>query len=323
MSHKEQFFALDKFCQQQCKTLAKLLERNSRYVALGKESSEKDEYAHYLRVRKLSLIYLLELKHLYSSLYCYHLKGDAVPYGHFRFIDQLTSGDHVCLMAGYIEYGDVKIPAVCKYYKSSKRGIDYEIQCYKRLAETGCEIPWMSSSYHLLGEKVMVIERLSEINDSDIPELLGIDILKQLQYLHTFGVHCDLKPGNIMVRRKGFECYVQDPKNCYKYMIIDHGGTATKKLGHGYRRFIWNPKFTSQTKGEPDQICTYINDLLELGYTINFLDQKRKGKKRFDHRREYINPRIKQYMDIVHSLQPKEAIPADIHLRLISVLQGK
>jgi len=325
MSLRDKYKQLEPECRRQIKALLKYFDKDPKILASARSLKPRDEkerrYALALAIKNMPLLALLENKHIYKSLYCYNTK-EGSPHGKFHFIDQITSGDHVCLISGYIAYGDTKVPAVCKYYKGSKRTIDYEINCYKRLAETGCEIPWMSSSYRLLGERVMIVERLHTIDTTDKPAALGIDVLKQLQYLHTFGVHCDLKPGNIMVRRSGYECYVADPEKCLKYMIIDHGGTAIERFGKGFKRFIWNPKFTSQLKGEKDQVTGPYYDFLELGYTMTWLDADRRkvNMKKFNHRTTH-RGKFKQYMNELDKYKDDPfTLPDDIYARLINIL---
>jgi serine/threonine protein kinase len=319
----EKYKQLDPQCRKQCKILIKHLERDPKVISMVRELKPQNDkekiYAQCLGIKSIPILKLLENRKLYKYLFCYNTKEES-PHGNFYMIDQITSGDHVCLLSGWISFVDVKVPIVCKYYKSIKRTIEHEVSCYRKLRAMGCEIPWMSSSYKLLGESVLLVERLHTIDSTDIPENIGIDVLKQLQHLHTFGVHCDLKPGNIMVRRRDYECYVDDPKTCCKYVIIDHGGTAIEKLENGYRRFTWNPKFTSQEKGIKNQIATPINDFIELGYTMCFLDNnKNNTMKKFDHRKDF-NGKIKKYMDIVLALDHKN-IPDDIYSNLIKVLQ--
>lgn len=329
MSIRDKYKQLDPECRKQLKLLAKHFEKEPKLLSSVKELRPRDDkerkYALYLAIKNLPMMDILNNKALYKYLYCYNTKKDS-PNGDFKFIDQITAGDHVCLISGYVTLGErkTKIPAVCKYYKSTKRDIDYEINCYKRLAATGCEIPWMSGSYNLLGHKVMIIERLHSIDKTDRPEDIGKDVLKQLEYLHTFGVHCDLKPGNIMVRRGDYTSYVSDPNNCYKYMIIDHGGTAIEPLGRGYRRFIWNPRFTSTIKGEKNQVCSAYNDFLELGYTMNWLDADRKGvdTKKYDHRKEF-HGRFRKYMAVLEEYKDNQFdLPKDIYHRLLMALES-
>jgi hypothetical protein len=317
----EKYKQLDVECRKQCKSLIKHLERDSRVLSVVRElrpQNEKEKiYATCLGIKSIPILKLLENRKLYKHLYCYNTKKGS-PHGNFYIIDQITSGDHVCLLSGWISFADAKVPAVCKYYKSVKRTINYEMNCYKKLRDTGADVPWMTSSYMLLGEPVLIVERLNILDETDKPEQVGIDVLKQLRYLHTFGVHSDLKPGNIMCRRRDYECYVDNPETCLKYLIIDHGGTAIDKLEHGYRRFTWNPKFTSQEKGARNQVTTPVNDFLELGYTMNFLSQINKMRK-FDHRKDF-HGKIKNYMNIVLHLDSKN-ISNDIYDKLIEVLQ--
>lgn len=325
MSLRDRYYELSAPCRKQCRILLKLLERDAKLRSAVKEYKPRDEkerkYAGCLAIKAMPLLELLQDRRLYKALYCYNTKEGA-PYGDFHFVDQIASGDHVCLVSGYVTFKDVKVPMVMKYYRSAKRTIDYEINCYKMIAETGCQIPWVSGSYQLLGERVMIMERLYSIDESDRPEAIGSDVLKQLKFAHRLGVHNDLKPPNIMVRRRGYEVYVGERKDALKYLIIDWGGMAREKLGPGYRRFIWNPKFTSQLKGGRNQVTGPFYDFLELGYTMNYLDGIRRGKKRFDHRKEF-SGRFKRYMDELKKYESDPFnLPEDIYERLTAILEA-
>ena len=113
------------------------------------------------------------------------------------------------------------------------------------------------------------MEKLQKLNSSDDPYMVGAHVIRQLQFLHTFGVHCDIKPGNIM--KKGS-----------LYYLIDYGGVAKEKMGGGYRRWIWTPKWTSQRSHQKQQVCTAYNDFVELGFTMRHIQIWKKEEETCD-----------------------------------------
>lgn len=90
---------------------------------------------------------------------------------------------------------------------------------------------------------------------------IDVDILKQLQIIHKFGVHNDIKPQHILRRSDG------------KYFLIGLETIATNKdhSRGGYLRKVWTPKYTSQEPHECGQITRPYNDFMELGSCLNAL----------------------------------------------------
>jgi serine/threonine protein kinase len=165
-------------------------------------------------------------------------------------------------------------PVVVKWYQSSKRDTTYELNFYQKLRGMGCDVPWFSSHYNFWGHKVMVLEKLSPLTQYDDEFKMGVHIIQQLRLLHRMGVHCDIKPQNVMKR--------QINKRTAQYLLIDFGGVATERLSYGYRRWLWSPKWTSQTPHEADQVVTEKNDFLELAYTMRAMQNWRDSHNQSD-----------------------------------------
>ncbi len=151
------------------------------------------------------------------------------------------------------------------------------------------------------------MEKLFDINiKKDNLFAIGISLLNQLKFLHKFGVHSDIKPMNVMKNGKN------------EYFLIDYGGTATQKLGHGYKRHTWNSQFTSQVPFYNDQIATHKNDLLELGYTMNFWAF---GPKNKDVKTKF-KGKIGKYMEKVNKISENEIGEAD-YQDLVNILAAE
>lgn len=254
-------------------------------------------------------------EHLYPNFPCINAQDTQYK---FFFDKLLFEKERVVVLRGYLKHESGEtMPAICKYYRSVERTIDYELECYSRLRKLGCPIPWFSSNFTFLDQRVLIMQSLLPCKhrlECRAPEKcvgctdwqrLGTDVLKQLKYLHQFGVHCDLKPDNIMMLPE--HPYGTHPKLPYRYVIIDYGGCATKRTGEGYYRFTRNPKFTSQPKDSKDRhLCTPWHDLVELGYVCNYLElRNRLGAKHGKNiKKDFEHPAIKRYMAYIQSLLP-------------------
>lgn len=149
-------------------------------------------------------------------------------------------------------------PWVIKWFRKGSLTVEYETSIYRGLKKKGCPLPYFSPSYRFWNDPVLVLEMMEEIGKDDDYREMGCQVLCQLEHLHTFGVHNDIKPGNIMKRGE-------------KYFLIDYGGVASERLEYGYRRWTWSGTWTSQKIHVKDQVTTHKNDLIELGYTLNAL----------------------------------------------------
>lgn len=244
-----------------------------------------------------------------GSIFCYHhnhTKQDVKCIVIIKSI--IKSGDHVRVMEGELE----GYPVVVKWYNSKKRDVTYEIGIYQRLRDMRCPLlPWFSTNYRFMEHPILVMEKLSPLDHTDNEHQLGIQVLEQLRYIHRFGVHCDIKPHNIMKRTS---------ENLY--FLIDHGGVTTERLSYGYRRWLWSPAWTSQRSHAVNQITTYKNDLIELGYTMKAIQNLRLRKVRFGQYRKIdrYNGKLREYMDYVMDLDHRSQPTDKLYDRLISIL---
>lgn len=189
------------------------------------------------------------------KLYCYNDIGEKI-----NLKKMIQTDDHVRVM-----FGEMKgRPVVVKWYKSEKRDTTYEIATYRRLRDMGCPVPWFSARFEMWGEPVLVMEKLQNLGSTDNPYKMGSEVIRQLKFLHTFGIHCDIKPGNVMKKvTKGM-----DGIDNVQYYLIDFGGVAKEKIQGGYRRWIWSPRWTCQKSHQKQQVCTPYHDFVELGFTM-------------------------------------------------------
>lgn len=275
----------------------------------------------------------------YDQFMC-HYRGsvEGLKGSYVKFLNVIKENEDVVLLNGVLYYNGTETNVVCKYYYNRFRSIDYEIKIYKRLRNSvctrhagapcpsGCDhfcpVPWFSSDYKFLDQSILVMQELSPADNCEEWLRLGTDVLMQLRYLHQFGVHCDLKPPNIMMI-EGTRI-VDAP---IKYHIIDFGGCAIEPIsdsyGVGYRRFVSNKGFTSQPpQKDRIRVCTPYHDFLELGYVMAYLEiqyRKRNGQQTGNDHREHFYGKVKKYMSIVKSLNPY-SIPASIYDELIRAL---
>jgi len=128
--------------------------------------------------------------------------------------------------------------------------------------------PYIDDNFYMFTQQAMIIEKLESITR----EMVNVDltnfstqILDQLQHLHEFACHSDLKPDNIM-KRIGQE----------KYFIIDLGGISNIPSNYGYKRKSFTPLFTSQIE-YLGVIITPKYDLLEFWFVLNYftMDEER------------------------------------------------
>ena len=161
------------------------------------------------------------------------------------------------------------------------------------------------------------MQKLAEIEPGPDHEVdVGIDVLKALPFVHQIGVHCDIKPGNVM---KGL-----GPNGESKFFyLIDYGGMAIEPEGHGenagYHRWTWTSKWTSQKRGEH---LTYpVADLIELAYTMRTIQAKRRKEKNVDDSRSGFRGRVRKYYEAVAKMDrfPK----AEDYVTLTKILKGK
>jgi serine/threonine protein kinase len=225
------------------------------------------------------------------------LLDSGLPFLYVYYKDDILPIDKPFGKGEHMRICDVKDkPLVVKWYRSGDRTSQYEINVYKKLKSLGCPLPYFSGKYSFWNEPVLVMERLERLDKKEDINKLGRQVLIQLSYLHTFGVHCDIKPDNILKR-------VNDDK--VSYFLIDYGGVAMEKLNWGYKRWIWSKHWTSQTPHIKKQIASCKHDFKELGFTLNAL--KNPG---VNHREEFTG-KIKKYMNRVEKVDKRKVDQKD------------
>lgn len=234
------------------------------------------------------IIMILTLLDNYNPLYIFDCKwrhnvlGYINPdkrgdYRYFKITDEVKINVSGKILRGYlqksIEGGD-KLPIVikCSYTKQ----LLHEMNLYNELRKMGCPVPWFSVNYSYWGHPVLIMEPLQPIdyNDDNVRNI-GRNIIEQLRYVHKLGVHCDIKPMNIMKKSVSSSKYISvREKDKYYYYLIDYGGMTTDLKRDGdikrYKRHTHTRMFTSQSR-DKFSLCSAYNDLKELGYTLNYI----------------------------------------------------
>ncbi len=242
-------------------------------------------FFHWALLNKISPRVLFDPQ-WFNEVYCYHQSDD--PNKRIYLKKVIKTGKHALVIEGV--YQDR--PIIVKWYKSEKRDTNYEIDIYRKLKKMGCDLPWFSNKFYFWGQRVLVLEKLESLSASDNAYQIGIDVISQLIFLHKIGIHCDIKPGNIM--KKIVNGYP-------KYLLIDYGGVTQEPLKHGFRRWIWSPKWTSTAKGEPNQLVTGRIDFLELAYTMQAIINWYKIGHDGEYKKHYTG-RLKDYCNYINHL---------------------
>jgi serine/threonine protein kinase len=231
-----------------------------------------------------------------------------------KLISILKEGKHAKVFEAKDKSGETK---VVKYYNSEKRDTCFEIGVYDKLKEMGMKLPWFNSNFYFWNSKILVLEKLTKLNSKEDEFDLAIQLIKQLKILHSFGVHSDIKPDNIMKKRN-----YKTKKTTY--YLIDFGGISYEKFQHGYRRWIWSPKWTCQTSHQKNQVTTMKHDFIELGYTMKHIQTLKKYKDKKSQKkvpmRSGFDGKLGKYMDYINEIDEKK-IPEDIHDQLIKFIE--
>jgi hypothetical protein len=240
----------------------------------------------------------------FNDVCCYTASGDRL------WLEKIiVKGSHVCVMQGRHRGR----PVVVKWYQSKSRNVSYETNIYKKMRSLGAKVPWFSGKWSFWGHPVLVMEKLESLGCQDDPVHVAVEVLKQLKILHTFGIHCDIKPGNIMRSRDGKDVY-----------LIDYGGVAIDRLGCGYRRWIWSPKWTCRKAHEKYQVATPYDDFRELAHTVKAMQLWNSADKTIDLEKCDVvtnyKGRLKRYKRKVKAFG--EQPPEDAYEQLIDILQG-
>jgi hypothetical protein len=269
------------------------------------ESKAKEESVSRKELYRIAVFCTIPTKRLFekeflSRVCCYHyLKPEK-----YHVIERVLNKGQ------YVRIGFTSSSLVVKWFRNQDMDVTFEMGLYTRLRLLGCPLPYFSCSYRFWKDKVLLMEKLESLDEEDDPYQIGICVLEQLSYLHTFAVHSDIKPNNIM--RKG-----------KKYYLIDFGGVALKRLDYGYKRWNWSEKWTSQKMHVKNQITTAKNDLIELGYSLNYLAQRRspmfENTQRKDPRSGF-QGKIAEYMNEVRRLDPEVKPDDEVYAHLKSIL---
>ncbi len=116
-------------------------------------------------------------------------------------------------MFGGMIYDDVWNPKGSQTRNLSS--IMNEIFNYQMLQEVGCDIPEIYFDWSLGLSRVLVMEKLYPLDETDSPIDVGLQILNQLRCVHTVGVHQDIKPDNILKRVNDY--------GSIDYILVDYG----------------------------------------------------------------------------------------------------
>jgi hypothetical protein len=251
-------------------------------------------------LEKIKPIKIMNDKYL-SNIYAYTNTGTET----IDFTKIIAKGDHVRVIEGIVR--PENIPVVVKFYESRKRDITYEMDIYMRMKNTGINMPYFSVQFKIWNQPVLVMEKLQELNGNIDEYEMGRQVIPQIKALHTFGIHNDIKPGNIM-RRNG-----------NTFLVIDYGGVAIEKLNHGYRRWIYSPIYCSQAPHQPNTVTTAKNDFIELCYTMKEIQNIRNGVKahaRFgenkpDAIRSGFTGKLKLFLDRAHAVDDRNITDND------------
>lgn len=198
-----------------------------------------------------------------DKLPCYSHNGQTI-----RLLSFLKDSKSVKVLSGVIE-GPSPRSVVVKYISSRKHTIEDEIDHYQKLDKMGCSLPWYSADFFYWNTRVLVLEKLEPLGPYEDEYQVGRQILRQLRYLHRYGCHSDIKPPNIMKRKR------KGGKGRYDYFLIDYGGVATVPLKEGYKRWIWTEKWSSQEPHVKNQVITPTQDFIELAYVMRVIQNWR------------------------------------------------
>lgn len=323
-----EYQGLPKYLKKQISKVSKILITNeyfrrkvSQYIRrIGVKNANKElkkVFTYMFILERITPMDILTNQMLMKLTYCYDSKDNII-----RIEKLIKVGKHACVVLGMIERKKSETErlldeiikenniyeneVVIKWYKSERNNIEFESGIYKKLNEIGCPLPFFSTKFMYWNEPVLVIEKLDPIDFNDNEYEIGCHIIYQLFFLHKIGVHCDIKPQNIMKKvHKGKQ----------QYFLIDFGGVATETIDNGYRRWLWSPKWTCQKPHQRDQVVYPIHDFIELGFTINYL--RTKGSADF---KKNFKGKVLRYMRYLRKM--KEFPETQDYMNLIEILQG-
>ena len=201
--------------------------------------------------------------------------------------------------SGHTQVDNNTIPVSISWFHPDYADIFDSLSIWNFIHESNIPTHYINLDYKFMGGYVLVQERLKPLDSEDYKPVnvykLGIQILHILEAIHRYGVLTDLSPTNIGKNMKG------------DYYIVSYSNFTNTPLYYGYRRTYWNKSWSSSVS-ESDSVCTYRNDLLELGYLLNYLYLKNlEGAtntgivNRVRVVEETVTPRIYEYMRTLKS----------------------
>lgn len=179
----------------------------------------------------------------------------------FKIDGKIMAGRNVVVLHG--KFCGRKLAVKWSY----SRDIASEYDIYVKLKMAGCQVPWFDN-FLILGQPVLVLERLRPISRKDNAFYVGMKVMEQLAFVHAIGCHNDIKPQNIMIEDDSEKKVRFEDDTPAQPYLIDYGGVTTEKLDKGFRRQIWTKSFSSQRPGSHYQFTCAKFDYMELVFTV-------------------------------------------------------
>lgn len=265
----------------------------------GRKSSRSRDLADAIAT-KIETIDVLSNPKALPYLECYVPRKPEMP--RIRLSKEIARGKHMRVFRGQLQDGNELRDVAVKWYgRDSDDATKDEITIYQKLYRSElpkeavalglskhCSLPEFSRLYYLWGHPVLVLQWLQplQLGEEHEANLIPV-ILRQLAHLHRFGVHCGLKPENIMQHRG-------------QYYLIDYGGCATKRQKDGsYRRWTWTKHWASQERHDSHAFAKH--DLLELANTACTIQKARRGVRNKNPREGY-HGRLLKFVQMINAM---------------------
>jgi hypothetical protein len=165
---------------------------------------------------------------------------------------------------------------VVKWNIEPESGEEMTFQAFKKwrqVSNTGANVPKIYTDFYILDFPVIVVEQLTPLDASDYNQKLVMSIVSYIEKIIPIGVNNNIKPSNIMKRI--------NKDSSITYIVTDVEMMTTEEKAYGYKRYSWSPEWTSQVV-DINTITTVKNDLLEFGYTLNYLAQMQDAQAELD-----------------------------------------
>lgn len=162
----------------------------------------------------------------------------------------------------YLMTDETNTKWVVKWESSNTGNVDPEMMMYAKLRNMGAQVPNTLEGYQVLDFGILVIEFLQPLDVTDRADNVGVQLLLQLKYIHTFACYFDLKTDNIRKRSSIPPLY----------FIIDMNLSTEMRQDGTFKRKHWTPFYASQTFPPSPayyQRSSYVNDFIELKYVLN------------------------------------------------------